>query len=215
MEITYLGHSSFKLRGKKVTVITDPFDPKYVGLKFPKTEADIVTVSHGHPDHNAASQVNADPFVIAEPGEYEVKGVSVIGVSSYHDAVEGKERGKNTMYNIDIDGIHILHLGDLGHTLTDKEIEAIGGVDILLVPVGGTYTITAKQAQELIPEIDPSIVIPMHYGRTDLDQETFASLTDLASFLKLVGGESTVPQAKLTITKDKLPDTMQIVVLES
>lgn len=215
MDIIYLGHSSFKLKGKKATVITDPFEPQSVGLKFPKIDADIVTTSHNHPDHNAISLIGSGPFVIQEPGEYEVKGVSVIGVSSYHDGVEGKERGKNTIYNIEIDGIHILHLGDLGHPLSDKEIEEIGGVDILFIPVGGTYTITAKQAQEIIPEIDPSIVIPMHYGRPDLDQKTFSELTDLSTFQKLVGAEAVVPQPKLSITKDKLPDTMQIVILES
>jgi len=216
MDITYLGHSSFKLRGKKVTVVTDPFDPTLVGLKFPKNlEADIVTVSHAHPDHNNVKQVAGTPFVIDGPGEYEVMGVGMIGIPSFHDDKQGKERGRNTIYNIEIDGIHIVHCGDLGEMLTDKEIEQLGVVDVLLIPVGGTYTITAKQASELIAEIEPSIVIPMHYGRDDLDQKTFSELAPLPTFLKIMAKEDAVAQPKLVITKDKIPDTMQVVVLES
>jgi L-ascorbate metabolism protein UlaG (beta-lactamase superfamily) len=228
MEITYLGHSSFKLKGKKTSVVTDPYTSAKVGLKFPKTEADIVTISHQHEDHNAVSQVGGSPFVISEPGEYEVKGISIIGIPSYHDNVKGKERGKNTIYTIEVDGIHIVHLGDVGEMLSDKDVEMIGEVDILLVPVGGFYTITAKQASELIPtitakqaselipEISPKIVIPMHYGRPELLPELYGELTDLSTFLKLVGGEETaIKQAKLQITKDKLPDQMQVIVLES
>lgn len=214
MDITYLGHSSFKLKGKKTTVVTDPFDPAMVGMKFPKTEANIVTVSHAHHDHNATSQIGGSPFIVSGPGEYEVMGVSVIGIDSFHDNVKGKERGRNTIYNIEIDGIHIVHLGDLGEMLTDKEIEQVYA-DILLIPVGGHYTITAKQASELIPEIEPSIVIPMHYGRKELDQKVFADLAPLDQFLKAMGKEEVPPLPKLSITKDKLPEQMQIVVLEN
>lgn len=214
MEIAYLGHSSFKLKGKKTTVVTDPFDPKSVGLKFAKIDADIVTVSHQHQDHNAVNLVTNAPFVVHGPGEYEIKGVSIIGVPSYHDNEKGELRGTNTMYSIEIDGIHIVHLGDLGHKLTEKEVETLGAVDILLVPVGGVYTITAKQAAELIPDIDPSIVIPMHYGRPELDQKVYGELTDLQTFLKAVGAEAVAPQSKVSITKDKLPDALQIIVLE-
>jgi L-ascorbate metabolism protein UlaG (beta-lactamase superfamily) len=214
MEITYLGHSSFKLKGKKATLVTDPYDPKAVGLKFPKVEADILTISHQHEDHNAKHNIAGTPFVIEGPGEYEVKGISVIGVSSFHDNEKGQQRGNNTMYSIEIDGIHLVHLGDLGHKLTEKDIEALGVVDILMVPVGGMYTITAKQAAELIPDIDPSVVIPMHYGRPELDQKIYGELTDLQTFLKAVGAEAVTPQSKLSITKDKLPETLQIIVLE-
>lgn len=215
MEITYLGHSSFRIKGKKVTLITDPFESKSVGLKFPKMDADIITVSHGHSDHNAVEQIGGKPFVVESPGEYEILGVSIIGISTFHDSVKGKERGNNTIYSLELEGIHLAHLGDLGHTLTDKEIEQLGTVDILFIPVGGTYTITAKQASEIIPEIEPSIVIPMHFGREELHKETFSELTDLSTFLKTVGAEQIVPQPKLVVTKDKLPDQQQIVVLES
>lgn len=216
MEITYLGHSSFKLKGKKTTVITDPFLPASVGLKFPKAEADIVTVSHAHEDHSATDQVSGSPFIISGPGEYEVLGVSIIGIPSYHDANQGKERGKNTIFTIEIDGIHIVHLGDIGSMLTDKEIEQIGNVNILLIPVGGVYTITAKQASELVPEMDPNIVIPMHYGRPELKPDVYSGLETSDAFLKILGGtEGTVKQPKLVITKDKLPEQLQVIVLES
>lgn len=216
MDITYFGHSSFKLRGKKVTVVTDPFDPAGVGLKFPKNiEADLVTVSHGHPDHNSTDQIGGSPFIVHGSGEYEVLGVGIIGIPSFHDDKQGKERGRNTIYNMDIDGVHIVHLGDLGEMLTDKEIEQLGSVHILLIPVGGVYTISAKQASELIAEIEPAIVIPMHYGREDLNQKVFSELSPLSAFLKLMGAEAAVPQSKFVITKDKIPEQMQVVVLES
>lgn len=214
MDITYLGHSSFKIRGKKATIVTDPFQSKSVGLKFPKTDADIVTVSHQHDDHNAVSEVGGSPFIVEGPGEYEVKGIGIIGIPSFHDAEKGTIRGKNTIFNLEVDGVQIVHLGDIGEMLTDKEIEQLGNVGILLVPVGGHYTITEKQASELIQEIEPSIVIPMHYGRPELNQDSFGELSPVSSFLKVMGQESISPQAKLTITKDKIPEQMQVIVLE-
>jgi len=214
MDIFYLGHSSFKLKGKKATVVTDPYDSVMVGLKFPKNvEADIVTVSHAHDDHNAVSQIGGTPFVVTGPGEYEIKGTGIIGLPSFHDNEKGKSRGANTIYNMEMDGVHIAHLGDLGEMLTDKEIEELGSVDILLIPVGGVFTITAKQAQELITGIEPSVVIPMHYGRADLNQKAFRELSPVSTFLELMGG-TVAPQPKLSITKDKIPEQMQIIVLE-
>ena len=216
MDITYLGHSAFKIKGKKVTVVTDPFDSTMLGLKFPKNiEANIVTVSHDHADHNSTDQIVGSPFIVHGPGEYEVSGVGIIGISSFHDGVKGKERGKNTIYNIEVDGVHIVHLGDLGDMISDKDIEQLGTVHILMVPVGGFYTITAKQANELIAEIEPSIVIPMHYGREDLNPKIAENMDPLSTFIKLMGQEAVTPQAKLTTAKDKIPETMQVVVLES
>jgi L-ascorbate metabolism protein UlaG (beta-lactamase superfamily) len=214
MDITSLGHSSFRIRGKAATVVTDPYDPLSTGLKFPKNvEADVVTISHGHDDHNSVSQIMGAPFVIQGPGEYEVKGVGVVGVSTYHDNEKGASRGRNAIYRIEIDGVAIVHLGDLGHTLTTAEVDELGGVDILMVPVGGVYSLDAAQAVAVVNEIDPSIVIPMHYGRSELDQKIFGQLQPVSAFLKEIGKEA-VPQAKLSITKDKLPDQMQVVVLE-
>lgn len=214
MEITYLGHSSFKLRGKSVTVVTDPYDVS-IGIKFPKhTSADIVTVSHDHNDHNAANTVEGSPFVVAGPGEYEVKGVGIVGIGVFHDDAGGAKRGKNTIYRIELDGISIVHLGDLGHTLTSDQVDGLDGVDILLIPVGGVYTIDAKIAREVVGAIEPSVVIPMHYNRAGLDQKTFGTLAPVVTFLKEMGKENIAPVPKLSVTKDTLPEELQVVVLQ-
>lgn len=214
MDITPLGLSSFKIRGKNATIVTDPYDSTAVGLKFPKkVEATIVTVSHDHADHNAVAAVEGSPFVVRGPGEYEIQGVSVIGFSSFHDSEKGAARGRNTIYRIEVDGVAILHLGDLGHALTSEEIEHLDGVDVLCIPTGGDVTIDAATAMAIVKEIAPSIVIPMHYLRPGLSK-TFAALAPVTAFLKEMGLESVTPQPKLTISKDKLPEQMQIVVLE-
>lgn len=214
MEITYLGHASFRLKGKQATVVTDPY-ANDIGLKFPKhVAADILTVSHDHTDHNATDQVEGAPYIIKGPGEYEIKGIGVVGVRAYHDDKKGEERGGNTIYRIEIDGVAIVHLGDLGHMPTTSQVEDIGEVDVLLIPVGGFYTIDATKAVEVINELEPSIVIPMHFNRPEMNQEIFKDVTDLAAFLKAMGKTDIVPQAKLTITKDKIPPEMQVVVLE-
>lgn len=213
MDIVHLGHAAFKLRGKTTTVVTDPYTD--IGLKFPKhVEADIVTVSHDHTDHNGVGIIEGSPFVVSGPGEYEIKGVGIVGLSSYHDAEKGAKRGRNTIYRIDIEGVSIVHLGDLGHTLTTADVEHFDTVDILCMPVGGVYTIDAATAATIINEIEPSIVIPMHYHVPGLDEKMFADLAPLSVFLKEIGKEDVVPQSKLSITRDKLPETLQVVVLE-
>ena len=141
MDITYLGHSAFKIKGKHIVIITDPYSEKMVGLKFPRhLTGDIVTVSHDHDDHNFIANVEGKPFVVNGPGEYEIKDTAIMGLSTFHDGQKGSTRGKNTMYRIELDGLVILHGGDLGHTLSDHDLDELGNVDILLVPVGGTYT---------------------------------------------------------------------------
>lgn len=215
MDITPLGLSSFRIRGKGAVVVTDPFDTATVGLKYPRgVEADIVTVSHDHSDHNAITNVTGTPYVVKGPGEYEIKGVIIEGIPTFHDDSKGEVRGRNTMYHFLIDGINILHMGDLGHMLTAAEIEKLGNVDILLLPVGGHYTVDAKTASELIGEIEPTIVIPMHYGRPALNQQIFGQLTGVDIFLKEMGKETVTPVPKLSVTKDKLPEELQVVVLE-
>ena len=215
MDITYLGHSSFKIRGKTATVITDPYDAVAVGLKFPKhVEADIVTVSHDHGDHNAVSQVEGNPFVIRGPGEYEIKGIGIVGLSVYHDDQKGELRGRNTIYRIEVDGVSVVHLGDLGHMLTSEQVDELDGVNVLCIPVGGLHTIDAATAVHLINEIEPSVVVPMHYGRPELNQKIFSQLSPLSVFLKEIGKEGISSQPKLVLSKDKLPAEMQVVVLE-
>ena len=126
MEISFLGHSSFKLKGKTGSVVTDPFDPQMVGLKYSGVEGDIVTVSHEHDDHNRVSLVKGAKKVISGPGEYEILGISILGFPSFHDDRKGSVRGKNTIYVFEIDGLRLAHLGDLGHALSEELVEDLG-----------------------------------------------------------------------------------------
>lgn len=214
MEITHLGHSSFKIRGKSVTVVTDPYDPQMLGIKFPKVEADVVTISHKHGDHNFPDGVAGAPLIISGPGEYEIKGAKIIGVSTYHDNVSGSQRGKNTVYRIFLDGVSLVHCGDLGHKFDDTQLELLDGANILLIPVGGFYTIDAAIASEVVSQVDPNIIIPMHYHKPTLSAENFGKLSGVDVFLKQMGKEGIVPQPKLTVSKDRLPAEPMVVVLE-
>lgn len=187
MDITYLGHSSFRIKTKSATVITDPFDPEKVGLKYSPQEADIVTVSHAHDDHDFIEKVSGVKKVISGPGEYEVSGVSIVGLASYHDDKEGSERGKNTIYVIESEGLRLAHLGDLGHTLTDEVVSLMGTIDILMIPVGGVYTIGPKEATEVESKIDPYFVIPMHYKVPGLTLSQQEKMEPVEAFLKESG----------------------------
>lgn len=187
MDITHLGHSSFKIKTKTATVITDPFDPVMVGLKYPTTEGDVVTVSHDHHDHNAVEKVTGAKKVFSGPGEYEVMGVSIIGFPSFHDQEKGQKRGKNTIFVFEADGLRLAHLGDLGHTLSEDLVGQIGDIDILFVPCGGEFTIGSKDAATVVSQIDPFFIIPMHYKSTGLKEETFSKLETLDPFLKETG----------------------------
>lgn len=214
MDIYPLGHSSFRIKGKVATVVTDPFDPAMVGLKFPKVEsADLVTVSHGHPDHNHVALVGGTPFVISGPGEYEVAGVTVVGYGSFHDDKKGEERGKNTIYKMTVDGIRIAHLGDLGHKLSEELVDKLGDVDILLLPVGGFYTVDAATAVEVVSQIEPLVVIPMHYKREGMGKG-FEEVEGVDKFLKLMGAEGVEKLNKYTVSRDRLPENTTVVVLE-
>ncbi len=210
MDITWYGQACFKLKGKSATVVIDPFDPNFVGLKLPKDlSADVVLKTHDHADHNYFAGVSGDPVKISGPGEYEIKGVAINGVGVYHDKQNGEERGKNTVYNLSIDNLNVVHVGDLGHQFTQEQLEEIGNCDILMIPVGGVFTIDAKDAAEVIAQLEPSIIIPMHYY---LDGLKF-QLDPVDKFLKEMGVEKVEPQPKLVITKDKLPEEPQVIVL--
>jgi L-ascorbate metabolism protein UlaG (beta-lactamase superfamily) len=216
MTITYHGHSTFRLRGKKGTVITDPYDD-YVGFSLGNLSADMVTVSHQHPDHNAAARINAttrrkNPFIVTHAGEYEVEGISIFGVESYHDSVQGAERGDNIIFTTYMDGIRVCHLGDLGHELSTEQVERVGNVDVLLVPVGGVYTIGPTQAVKIIRSLEPSYVIPMHYKAPQHREEVFGELKTLEDFLREYGSDAT-PVEKLEVERGRLPEETELVVL--
>lgn len=172
----------------------DPYDPS-IGLKMPTIEADIVLSTHDHADHNNIKACGS-AFAITGPGEYEIKDISIQGISSFHDDVEGKERGKNTIYVIEAEGMKICHLGDLGQgELTTEQVSKIGNVDILLVPVGGVYTIDAKTAAKVVNQIEPRIVIPMHYLLPNLKFK----LDKVDDFLKEMGVKNVEAQNKLSL----------------
>jgi len=218
MEITFLGHSCFRIKGKKNIIITDPFAEGMVGFKMPRVTADIITVSHQHQDHNNIAAVKTttkrkEPFIVDGPGEYEVGNVSIFGVASYHDNSKGVTRGKNTIYLFSLDGLRLVHLGDLGHKLTEGQLEEINGVDILFIPVGGTFTLDDNQAVEVIGQIEPKVIIPMHYRTKELKPDFGLQLT-VDDFLKTIGEEGNQAKESLLISKDKLPSEREIVVLK-
>jgi L-ascorbate metabolism protein UlaG (beta-lactamase superfamily) len=214
MEIIWHGHSCFTIKGAKATVVTDPYGDG-MGLKLPKLKGDVVTISHDHDTHNNSGAVEGEPQIFDWPGEYEKSGVLMAAVPSFHFAEsEGEEaakRGKNNIFHLEVDGFKICHLGDLGHKLTDSMIEAIGDVDILMVPVGGGTTIDHKKAHEVVEQIDPRIVIPMHYK---VDGLTRDDISDIAPFLKEVGShEEPVESIKLKSRSDLPEDTTGFIAL--
>jgi len=216
MLVTYHGHSTFKLKGKLGSVVTDPYHAE-IGLQLPTLSADIVTVSHDHEDHNAVEQVGTTsrrtrPFLIKKPGEYEIGGISVFGVPTFHDDSNGSERGSNTVFTILLDELRICHLGDLGHELTATQLEAIGSVDVLLCPVGGVFTLDPKQAVKVIRSLEPSIVIPMHFRTPAHDPTVFAELATREEFTTEYGSEVT-PVDKLDLSRVSLPEETELALL--
>lgn len=216
MQISWKGQSCFQIiatpnKNSQIKIVIDPFSEE-VGLRVPKLEADVLLVSHDHDDHNNVKAVSGSPFLISGPGEYEIKGVFVQGVPSFHDNSQGKERGQNTIYSLETEDIRICHLGDLGQDeLTDDQLEKIGDVDILIIPVGGISTISAKEAVKIMAQIEPKITIPMHYQIP----KAKSKLDGVDKFLKSLGLKTIVPQDKLTIKKkDISTEEAKIIVLQ-
>ncbi len=212
MDVTWLGHGCFRLRGRGAAVVTDPYPPT-IGLKLARMDADLVTVSHDHDDHSYTQVVRDGAYEVRGPGEYEVAGVSVIGLPTYHDAEKGAKRGRNTVYLIEIDDVRICHLGDLGHKLDDVEAEAVAAPDVLLVPVGGRTTMNGELAAEVVRQLEPRYVVPMHYAIAGLKVE----LDSVDRFLKEMGVAAAVsePQPKLSVQKSSVSEfETKVVVLE-
>lgn len=214
MTITWLGHSCFKIEekinGENVSLITDPFS-KEIGLKVPNVEADIISVSHGHDDHNNVSSLRGAPFVVDCAGEFDIKGIIIEGIRSHHDDKNGSERGDNIIFRFDIEGISLAHLGDLGDVLDNKQLEKLGGVDVLFIPVGGKFTLDAKKAVEVISQIEPRIVIPMHYKTEDLKID----IEGVDKFVKELGIEPNYEE-KFKINKKDLPsEDMNLVIFKN
>jgi L-ascorbate metabolism protein UlaG (beta-lactamase superfamily) len=208
VDITWLGHSCFRIKGSQAVVITDPFSPDS-GYSLGKQTADIVTVSHQHPSHAYTQGISGEPRIIKGPGEYEISGVLIIGIATFHDTQGGQTRGKNTVYVMEIDGVTLCHLGDLGHVLTSEQVEEIGDIDVLLLPVGGVSTINAAMAAEVIRQLEPKAVVPMHYKTPLLKRE----LDPVETFLKEMGMDQIEPRPKLSLTKSNLPLSTQVFLL--
>jgi len=198
--------------GGQTGIVVDPFD-ETIGLKPPKLEADILLITHNHHDHNNAKAVSGSPFLIKGPGEYEVKGIYVQGVPAFHDNSQGKERGTDTIYTIETEDLKLCHLGDLGQNeLTAEQLEKIGDVDILMIPVGGFSTISAKEALKIMAQIEPKITIPMHYFVPKLKQTKFDGVD---KFLKVLGIKKIEALNKLTIKKkDISSEEARIIILK-
>lgn len=216
MQITWHGQSFFEIAVKsadniETKIAVDPYDES-IGLKLPKITADILLVSHQHTDHNNAKAITGPSFLIDSPGEYEIKDVFVKGIPAFHDNTEGKERGEVVIYKLEAEGLQLCHLSDLGQKeLTPEQLDQIGAVDILMIPVGGTFTIDAKQASEIVAQIEPRIVIPMHYKLPKLKVD----IDEVDKFLKVMGAEKVAPEKKLKISPRYLPlEETKIIILE-
>ncbi len=217
MNITWYGQSCFhfsfpaqKKGMEKTSLLIDPFQ-EGTGLKLPKIDPDIILITHDHFDHNNRSLAGKETFIIDSPGEYEMRNIFIQGIRSYHDESKGKERGLNTIYTIETEGMKLCHLGDLGQKeLSSGQLKEIGEIDLLMLPVGGVYTIDAKKAAEVISQIEPRVVIPMHYKISGLKIE----LDELDSFLKAMGEKQAEAEEKLVLQKKDLPETeMKIIPL--
>ena len=213
MKIKWLGLASFLITSDSGTrILTDPYetggDLSYGEIR---ESADIVTVSHEHFDHNNVAAVQGNPQILRKMGEAEVKGIRFKGVGSLHDDVGGKERGKNTIFWFDVDGVKICHLGDLGHQLSDEQVSEIGSVDVLLVPVGGIFTIDANVATRLCDRLKPKMIIPMHFR----DGKCRFPIAGVDEFLRGKENVSRLDTSEIELRGEELPSVTQIVVPKS
>lgn len=214
MKIQYLGHASFRLTDSAgVSIVTDPYEPGgydgAVGYGKQTEPADIATISHEHGDHNYPAAVPGNPEVVKGVGRHLVKGIEINGVASYHDGKEGAERGPNTMMCFKLDGINVCHAGDLGHQPTDVQKAAIGQVDVLLVPVGGVFTVDAAGASKVVEALNPKIVIPMHF-KTDKCGFPLAKPDD---FLAGKANVQNTGSSQIELDRASLPASTQVVLL--
>jgi L-ascorbate metabolism protein UlaG (beta-lactamase superfamily) len=214
VDITWYGLSCFRLREGGVTVICDPYDKKATGLTLPRLKADIVTVSHDRPGHNNVTAISGDPKVLNGPGEYEVKNVSITGLTTYHKANGNELAERNVAYFFDFEGFTVGHLGDLGQIPQQRQVEDLGEIDVLLVPVSGDNTLDAARITEVISLLEPKIVVPMHYRHAGLSNELMASLDPVDKFLKELGISEPETESTLRLTKTGLPEETQVILLE-
>jgi L-ascorbate metabolism protein UlaG (beta-lactamase superfamily) len=209
MEITWYGRACFRLKGREATAITDPCPPS-TGFVAGKHDVDLLTISHDHKDHTYTRSITAG-LTLTRPGEYEYHGILATGVRAFHDGARGTERGENIVFAMEIDGVHVCHLGDLGHLLTEDQLSELGPVDVLLVPAGESFTITPAEAAEVVAQVNPKIVIPMHYATDGASGD----LQGPEKFLQEMAQAEPIHQPKAVVTASSLPDETQVVLLEA
>lgn len=208
-EFRWLGHNCFRIRAREATVLTDPVD-RSTGYATAKQTADVVTISHEHPGHANLALVKPEFQTVRGPGEYEMHDIFVTGIRTFHDDAKGKERGYNTIYLLEMEGMRVCHLGDLGHALTEEQTEALSNVDVLLVPAGGGTVLAPLTAAEVVTALEPKLVIPMQF-RTEIgDRE----LGEVEAFCKHLGVPVPAPEDKLTLRASDLTEVMRLVVLK-
>ena len=210
MKIKWLGHATFLITSESgIKIMTDPYAPaEKLHYGEIKESADIVTVSHEHSDHNNAAAVRGNPKIVK--GTTKVKGIEFIGIPTYHDEAQGKKRGTNTIFCFEVDGVKVCHLGDLGHQLTDKQVAEVGKVDILLVPVGGFYTIDATVASQVCEQLKPRVIIPMHFKTSKCD----FPISGVDEFLRGKKDISRLDASEVDFKSGELPANTQIIVLK-
>ena len=213
MKVKWLGHACFLLTSESgLRIMTDPYTAGVFGLDYapPAETADIVTVSHDHADHNNVAAVKGNPQVVRGVGSHEAKGIQFKGIATAHDQSSGKERGANTIFCFALDGINVCHLGDLGHDLSDQAVAAIGDVDVLLIPVGGNFTIDAAAANRLCQKLAPKVVIPMHFKNARCPNFPVAGVED---FTRGRPQAKTIDGSEVELKKEQLPTATETIVL--
>ena len=223
ISLTWYGQSTFVLTTNTgLKALLDPTGPG-TGYKIPTLDGiDLVTISHEHSDHNAINLASGNPLVLRGLAgndwakiDQTVKGVRVRTVGVYHDDAQGSKRGKNSIFIFDVDGLRVAHLGDLGHPLSPEQIEDVGAVDVILIPVGGYYTIDAKTAVEVVSQLNPTVVVPMHYKTSDLSASLANVLAPVDDFVKAIGNTAAVSEVGQTVTIErKLPAARTVMVIK-
>ena len=208
MEISWLGHACFRLRGRDTTVVTDPCPPT-TGYRIGRVAADVVTISHEHPESSYRQAITGEAKFLSGAGEYEIGGVLIAGVRTDSEAKQPDEHGRNVAYVLDIDDIKICHLGDISQVPSTDDVEALGGADVLLIPVGGGRVLDAGKAAETVSLLEPRLVVPMQFKT----EAATAELDPVDRFLKEMGVEGKQAESRLSVTKSSLPATRTVTVL--
>lgn len=209
MELTWIGHACFRLRGRDLTIVTDPIPPR-LGYGTGRLQADVVTISNPDPNHSSREVVGGSPRVLEGPGEYELGGILITGVATPRPADQSRTVPRNTAYLIELDEVTVCHLGDLAAPLTADQVAVVKDAHVLLVPVGGHCTVDAAQAAEVVAQVEPRYVVPMHYATPVAS----LGLDGVERFCRELGVADVTPQPRLSVTRSSVPEALTLVVLE-